>query len=152
MGDLKGGAAPFFNDRLTVCLRPSRVLALALTVMAGTALACAWISLPTPAFLPAAAGIGLAWGWHFALALQRGSSGLRTLELNAAGGARCQDALGQWHETEVLPGSYVSGCLIVVILGASGRRRRSLVLLPDAAAAEDLRRLRVWLRWRLARP
>ena len=119
--------------------------------MAATALTCAWISLPTPAFVPVAAGTGLAWGWHFAQALQRGSAGLRTLELNANGSARCQDALGQWHEAEILPGSYVSTWLTVVNLGASGRRR-SLVLLPDAAAAEDLRRLRVWLRWRLARP
>jgi len=140
------------SQTLTVSLRPSRVLALALTLMAATALACAWISLATPAFVPVAAGIGLAWGWHCAQALQRGSAGLRTLELNAKGGARCQDALGRWHEAEILPGSYVSAWLTVVNLGASGRRRRSLVLLPDAAAAEDLRRLRVWLRWRLARP
>jgi toxin CptA len=73
------------------------------------------------------------------------------LELHATGGARFQDAMGQWHEAEVLPGSYVSGWLMVVILGTSGARRRSLVLLPDSAAAGDLRRLRVWLRWRLAR-
>ncbi len=120
--------------------------------MAATALACAWISLPGLAFAPVAAGIALAWLWHLAQALQRGNSAMRTLELNAAGGARCQDGFGHWQEAEILPGSYVSGWLTVVILGASGGRRRSLVLLPDAAAAEDLRRLRVWLRWRLARP
>ena len=118
--------------------------------MAGTALACAWISLPRLAFAPIAAGISFAWVWHLARALQRGRSALRTLELNDTGGARSQDGLGHWQETEILPGSYVSGWLIVLILGAGGRRR-SLVLLPDAAAAEDLRRLRVWLRWRVAR-
>jgi toxin CptA len=122
-----------------------------LTVVAAAALICAWISLPTPAFLAVAAGISLAWGWYIAQALQRGPAGLRMLELHATGGARCQDAMGQWHEAEVLPGSYVSGWLMVVILGASGARRRSLVLLPDSAAAGELRRLRVWLRWRLAR-
>jgi hypothetical protein len=42
--------------------------------------------------------------------------------------------------------------LIVVILGKGGERGRSLVLLPDSAAAEELRRLRVWLRWRLSKP
>jgi hypothetical protein len=140
------------SQTVSVCLRPSRVLALVLTILAGTALACAWISLPGLAFPPVAAGIALAWAWHLALALQRGRSATLALELHATGGARCQDGLGQWHEAEILPGSYVSGWLIVLILGAGGRRRSSLVLLPDAAASEELRRLRVWLRWRLARP
>lgn len=139
------------SQTLTVSLRPSRLLALALTLIAAAALACAWISLPDLAFAPVAAGIALAWAWHLAQALQRGRSAARTLELNATGGARCQDGQGQWLDAEILPGSYVSGWLIVLILGAGGRRRRSLVLLPDAAATEELRRLRVWLRWRLGR-
>lgn len=127
------------------------MLALALTAAAGTALACAWISLPQLAFAPIGAGIALAWAWHLARALHWRRAAIRTLELNATGAARCQDGLGQWHDAEILPGSYVSRWLIVVILGASGRRRHSLVLLPDCAAAEELRRLRVWLRWRLSR-
>lgn len=118
--------------------------------MAGAALACAWIGLPGSAFPPVALGIVLAWGWHLAHTLQE-KSALRTLELNAAGGARFQDGLGQWQEARVLPGSYVSGWLIVVNLGKGGKRGRSLVLLPDSAAAEELRRLRVWLRWRLSK-
>lgn len=138
------------SQSLTVSLRPSRVLALALTVMAVTALACAWISLPRLASAAVAAGIVLAWAWYFAQALQRSPSALRTLELNPAGGARCEDSLGRWREAEILPGSYVSSWLIVVILGINGRRERSLVLLPDAAPAEELRRLRIWLRWRFA--
>jgi len=138
------------TQTLTVFLRPSRALALALTVVAGAALACVWISLPRLAFPPVAAGIALAWAWHLTLALHWRSAAMRTLELNATGGARCQDGLGQWHEAEILPGSYVSRWLIVVVLGAGGRRRHSLVLLPDCAAAEELRRLRVWLRWRLS--
>jgi len=119
--------------------------------MAATALACAWISLPPPAFAPVAAGIALAWAWHLALALHKRNAAIRTLELNATGGARCQDGLGQWHEAGILPGCYVSRWLIVVALGASGRRRQSLVLLPDCAPEAQLRQLRVWLRWRLAR-
>jgi len=136
---------------LTVSLRPSRVLALSLTVMAGVALVCAWISLPRLAFLLFAAGVALAWAWHFGQVLQRGAGSVRTLELTATGAARWQDGLGQWHEAEILPSSYVSGWLVVVNLSAVGGRGRSLVLLPDCAAAEELRRLRVWLRWRLGR-
>jgi hypothetical protein len=117
--------------------------------MAAAAIGCAWVSLPPPAFAPVATGIVLAWAWHFAQSLQRGRPGIRTLELNTTGGARCLNGLGQWRDAEVLPGSYVSRWLIVLILGIEGRRRRSLVLLPDSAAADDLRRLRAWLRWRL---
>jgi hypothetical protein len=137
---------------LTVSLRPSGVLALSLTVIAGAALACTWISLPRLAFPPVAAGIALAWAWHLAQALQRGAGTVRALELAAKGNARWQDGLGQWHEAEILPSSYVSDWLVVVNLRAGGGRGRSLVLLPDCAVAEELRRLRVWLRWRLGRP
>jgi len=45
----------------------------------------------------------------------------------------------------------VSNWLVVVNLCMPGRRGRTLVLLPDCAAAEELRRLRVWLRWRPGR-
>jgi len=120
--------------------------------MAGAALAAAWIGLPALAFPPVALGIVLAWSWHLARALQRGTAAIRALELNARGAVRYQDKLGQWHKAEVLPGGYVSGWLIVVILGAEGKRDRSLVLLPDSAETGELRRLRTWLRWRLARP
>lgn len=119
--------------------------------MAGAALGCTWISLPHVAFLPAAAGIALAWIWHLAPALQRGRRAVRVLEVTEKGDARWQDGSGQWNEAEIQPGSYVSNWLVVVNLGAPGRRGRSLALLPDCAAAEELRRLRVWLRWRRGR-
>ena len=119
--------------------------------MAGAALACAWISLPGLAFVPVAAGIALAWASHLAQALQQGSRAARALELDEQGRARWQDGSRQWQEAEILPSSYASDWLVVVNLRGSGRRSRSLVLLPDCAAAEELRRLRVWLRWRLGR-
>jgi hypothetical protein len=124
---------------------------LALSLVAATALACAWISLPRAAFPPAATGIALAWIWHVALALQLSRRAVRTLEVTEDGDARWQDGSGQWKEAGILPGSYVSNWLVVVNLGATGRRGRSLVLLRDCAAEGELRRLRVWLRWRLAR-
>ena len=138
-------------DKLTVTLKPSRVLALALTLMAGAALACSWISLPALALAPVAAGIALAWASHLGQALQMGNRGARALELGTQGHARWQDGSGQWREAEILPSSYASEWLVVVNLGGSDRRHPALVLLPDCAAAEELRRLRVWLRWRLGR-
>lgn len=140
------------NQTLSVTLRPSRALAMALTVIAAAALACAWISLPALALPLVVAGIVLTWAWQLALALHRRDAAIHTLELNAAGGARYQDGLGQWREAGILPGCYVSRWLIVVALGAGGRRRHCLVLLPDSASEEQLRQLRVWLRWRRARP
>jgi hypothetical protein len=119
--------------------------------MAGAALACAWISLPLLAFAPVATGIALACAWHLAQAMQWGADTVRALELAARGNARWQDGSGQWHDVEILPSSYVSSRLVVVNLRAEAGRGRSLVLLPDCAVAEELRQLRVWLRWRLGR-
>ena len=96
-----------------------------------------------------AAGIVLALIWHVPDVLQRDARGVRALELGADGNGRWQDGSGQWHVVQVLPSSYVSPWLIVMNLGGSADAARSVVLLPDCAAAEDLRRLRVWLRWRL---
>ncbi|MBE0616121.1 MAG: hypothetical protein IH604_20815 [Burkholderiales bacterium] len=147
-----GGVTPSFSERLSVSLRPSRFLALALTAIAVTALVCAWIGLPRPAFAPVALGILLAWAWHLRRALQRGGSAIHSLELRATGELRYEDGQGRWQEAEILPGGYVSGWLIVVMLGAGGRGRVAVVLLPDSADPGELRHLRAWLRWRLARP
>ena len=136
------------SPTLTLSLRSSRILALALTLIAGAALACAWASLPDIAFLPVAAGIVLALVWHIPETLQRGKRAVRTLQFKAQGAVRWQDGSGQWHEAQILPSSYVCGWLVVLNLGANGRLARSVVLLPDCADAEELRRLRVWLRWR----
>jgi hypothetical protein len=128
------------------------MLAAVLTLLGAVALACAWISLPETALVPVAAGIVLALIWHLPEALQRGERAVHALDLDAKGAARWRDRSGRWHEAEILPSSYVSGWLVVVNLGQTGRRGRSLVLLPDSAGTEELRRLRVWLRWRLGRP
>jgi len=119
--------------------------------MTGAALAAAWVSLPESVIVPIAAGMVLALVWHIPDALQRGARGVRALELSADGNARWQDGSGLWHSAQILPSSYVSGWLVVMNLGGSAPAARPVVLLPDCAAAEDLRRLRVWLRWRLGR-
>ena len=135
------------NPTLRVSLKPSFRLALCLTLVSAAGIACAWVSLPLTAFVPLALGIALAWAVHAAAALQFGARAARALELDAQGEARIQDGRGAWRAARLLPGGYVSSWLVVLALEANGSRR-SLVLLGDAAEREELRRLRVWLRWR----
>lgn len=44
--------------------------------------------------------------------------------------------------------STVMPWLVILLLRSTNGQRISLVLLPDAVASEDFRRLRLWLRWR----
>ena len=120
--------------------RPSR-LGLGVFVPAhGLALWAVWQSaapLPLAAFLAAAVLAGLFRQIRHGIALE-------ALEVGKAG-VRAKTA-GVWSEAS-LQGAYVSPLLVVLRLRAGGRRM-SLVLWADSAAAEDLRRLRMWLNWR----
>lgn len=124
-------------------LKPSRLLGLLL--LGGTALALAAIGLadvaPAVALATSTAAIGFAaWNWRRAPIPAR-------LRIAADGRLQCPDDDAGWRDAEVLGDSFVSAAVIVLRYRLAGRRVRSLVLLPDSAEAEDLRRLRVWLRW-----
>jgi hypothetical protein len=54
---------------------------------------------------------------------------------------------GREHEAVLLPGAYVTVHLIVLPLKLAGGPTYRLVLWPDSADRDDLRRLRAWLRW-----
>jgi toxin CptA len=100
-------------------------------------------ALPAGFQLALGAGvIGLsAGGWRRA--------GVRgTLRLVADGRLQCPDGQGEWCDIEVQGDSLVSPALIVLrYRTAADSRVRCLTLLPDSAATDDLRRLRVSLRW-----
>ena len=72
---------------------------------------------------------------------------VEALRMTAGGTLQCQDGAGEWREVEVLGDSLVSPALIVLRYRFETQRVRTQVLLPDSADAEDLRRLRVSLRW-----
>jgi toxin CptA len=73
------------------------------------------------------------------------------LELRPDGSAAVEDRQGRWREVRILGSSFVSPVLTILNLAIAGERlRRSLVVAPDALAADEFRRLRVWLRWRRA--
>lgn len=123
-------------------LKPSLWLWLLLAGMAALALVATGL-----AALPAAVQLGLgavviglaAWGG------QRARPGTR-LRIAADGRLQCPDEAMEWRDAEVLGDSFVSTGLIVLRYRTAGKAR-SLTLLPDSASADDLRRLRVALRW-----
>lgn len=124
-------------------LKPSRRLGLLQLGMMALALAAIGIAaLPGEIQLGlgmAVAGLG-AWAWRRARFRE-------VMRVAADGQLQCLDAQGEWHEAEVLGDSFVSTGLIVLRYRTADRRVRTLTLLPDSAGAEDLRRLRVSLRW-----
>ena len=124
-------------------LKPSRSLGLLLLV--GTALALVAVHLADVSANAAfalgtvAIGLGVA-GWRRTLATP-------SLRIAADGRLQCPDGTAEWRDVEVLDDSFVSPVLIVLRYRTADSRVRTLTLLPDSAGADDLRRLRVSLRW-----
>ncbi len=105
-------------------------------------LAVGLAALPAGWKLALGAGvIGLA-GWS-----ARRTAPVTRLRIGADGELQCQDAAGEWRAMAVLGDSFVSPVLIVLRYRDGGGAVRTRTLLPDSAAADDLRRLRVSLRW-----
>jgi len=124
-------------------LKPSRRLGLLLAAMAALALlAIGSAALPLAVQLSLGAlVVGLvAWGG------QRARPGTTRLRIAADGRLQCLDEAMEWRDAEVLGDSFVSTGLIVLRYRMAGQAR-SLTLLPDSADADDLRCLRVALRW-----
>ncbi len=124
-------------------LKPSRLLGL---LLAGMVL-LAWLAISLAA-VPAAmqwvlaVGIGVMPGWAWLRA-----SRLPRLRIAADGALQVLDDADAWCAVEVLGDSFATTALIVLRYRLERQGRRSLTLLPDSAPADDLRRLRVALRW-----
>ena len=124
-------------------LKPSRLLAL---LLAGMVL-LAWLAISLAA-VPARVQWGLAvgvvvlfgWGWRQASRLPR-------LRIAADGALQVLDDADTWCAVEVLGDSFATTALIVLRYRLETQGCRSLALLPDSAPGDDLRRLRVALRW-----
>ena len=133
---------------LSVCLRPSPVLAVLLIVGHLLGLLVLAVSLDGLALVLGAAGVVWSAIGTAAGALQRRADSAFELELRDGGRGAWLDGRGRWHETSLASGGYVSQWLIIVALAGPGWRRKWIVVAPDAASGDDRRRLRVWLRWR----
>ncbi len=125
-------------------LKSSRRLGLLLLGMTVLALAAVWLAaLPAAVRLALGAGVLalVAWGW-------RRAHRAGVLRVAGDGRLQCPDAEGVWADVEVLGDSLVTPVLVVLrYRSPADRSVRSLVLLPDSADADALRRLRVSLRW-----
>ena len=132
----------------------SPLLAGALLLAHGGAIICAVLFLPGW-WMPALASAAIAGSLVFHIrrdALQL--SGHAVTELLLEDGARCEFTLrnGETLAGNIQGSTFVAPLLIVINVSPEGRgRRRAAILMADSAPADDLRRIRVWLRHR-ARP
>ena len=140
---LKGFTSPALRLGLFV-LVPVLLLALLLWLIAP-------LVFGLPLFLISVAVLLYSLLFELRMALRLGSKAV--VKLRIAAGETLQFAMrdGQWHEGEVLGSTTVTSFLTVINLRVGSQRGiRSIVILPDSMAADDYRRLRVWLRWRPA--
>ena len=78
----------------------------------------------------------------------RGPRAIRRFQVQRDGSIEVETASGARLEGRVRPGSFVAPWLVIVLWRPPGSLRdRTILVLPDMAPAEALRRLRVLLRW-----
>lgn len=124
-------------------LKPSRQLGLLLVGMALLALVAIGLAA-LPGSMQWALGVVVVclvgWGgWR--------ASGMARLRIGADGQLQAPDETNEWCDVEVQRDSFVATGLIVLRYRLDGQRLHSLTLFSDSASADDLRRLRVSLRW-----
>jgi toxin CptA len=125
-------------------LKPSRILGLLVLTMGGLALvsiALASMPMAVKTLLAVIASGSTLW------AFRSSRRALPRLQLEADGGLGIRARNGDWQSVQGLAGSFVSPALCVVRLEQAERRHPCLVLLPDSGEPDDLRRLRMSLRW-----
>lgn len=135
---------------LRVHVGKSVVLATALLVVHAVAVGCVALSLPAGAAFPAMAAIMASAVYRLRLdALQYSATAVVELLLREGGGCEMITRSAVTLAGQVQGTTFVSPWLIVVNIRLEpNRRRRSLVLARDSAGAEELRELRVWLKFR----
>jgi len=132
---------------LRIDLRPSRLLSLVSVFAHGLAVYSAWISLAGLPRVIAAMAVLVSLAVTLARALLRTPGSAVSLELAEDGQASWRDRGGAWHEGTLGTSHFVSSLLVVVELKPRHRGVKRLILLADSASRDELRRLRVRLRW-----
>jgi hypothetical protein len=136
---------------IAVALRPSAIVSAALVGSHAAALGALLASgLPGWVVACAAAGLGLSlWRAMWRHALLRAPRSVVRLQLRDDGTVNAEFRDGSSRLAGVHPASTVLGFLTVALLSEPGRRWATpVVIAGDSADPDDLRRLRVWLRFR----
>jgi hypothetical protein len=134
--------------RLHIALRPSLRIAVGLGAVHVLALAASWLSLEGTSLYVVLCGIALSAIGCLSEAHHRTSRSAVALELEDDGRASWQDRRATWHGGRLGDSHFVSEALVVMRIDQAQGGRKWLVLSGDSGAPEDMRRLRVWLRWR----
>ena len=140
--------APPFHLQIVASL----LLAGALALAHGTAILCSILFLPGW-WMPGLACVALAVSLVFHVrrdALQLSGAAVTGLLLRDGGQCELNLSDGGVLTGNIGGSTFVAPLLIVINVRLAGPgRSRSVVLMPDSAPAEDLRRVRVWLRHRV---
>lgn len=132
---------------ITIGLRRSRLLSLVLHLVG---LLAAAAILAFPAWFPLKGLLLLALAISMGLARSGLSPGIHALRLTREGAVSvCASAGGDFLSARLLSGACVHPWLSVLPLALEDGRRHTLLIASDSLSADDFRRLRVFLRWRL---
>jgi hypothetical protein len=138
---------------LRVPLKPSLVLAGVLGLAHGGAVACTVVFVPR-GWISALLCLAIAVSLVFHLrrdALQLSGNAVYELLLQEAGQCRLTLVNGDTLAGTIEGSTFVTALLTVInVRPAEPGRSRAAVLMPDSASPEELRRVRVWLRFRVA--
>jgi toxin CptA len=137
-------------ETLKLSLGPSSTLTWLLSGGHAAGAILAWVTLPMWCSLVVCAGLLasllFALGRH---ARRSAAAAVVELALGREGRAELRRRDGGRLQERVLPSTFVSPPLVILNLaGKPWRVPRAVVVPADAVAADDHRRLRVWLRWR----
>lgn len=136
-------------------LRTSKLLALYVAAAHALALsALAFADLPPSAQVPIALAlaVSLAHAWWHAI-LRRAPSSVVALQPRPDGALVLTLRKGARVQARVLPQSTALSKLVVILArGEAPASRHAVVLTPGSVRPDELRALRVWLRWRSHAP
>lgn len=130
-------------------LRPSlRLAVLLLTAHAGALALLLMLPLHVIAQAIAALAVLASAAWSIRHhALRRGPSAVRTLRFEDRERLQLRLGDGRWQGGRIAGSSTVGPLLCILNVEHGVRAVRHVVIAGDALEADDLRRLRVWLRW-----
>lgn len=108
----------------------------------------AFVALPAVPAAICAVGVALSAIVQVGRSLQWRRDSVRELTLRPDGGVGWRASDGTWRTAPEATGGVLGFWVIVIGLKEEGRHRQPLLVLPDALDGDDLRELRIWLRWR----